>query len=297
MRLVRLDQLDTRPGDAVFRQSFWPPFLLSLLGIPMVVFGIAMLSQRRPGCIDWAFGVCSIVSGLLWAKIYSDSWRAARRETNWLLRVSRSGQIAVKYRTYLNWKFPADEPQVIVMNPDDVLCVRRYDRRLVTKSDDGTMSERRVDLEIVLRHSLSAEIQSALVAERNYPGVGKRFAKSRYKHECVQAFDESVLRLAWRSSRDQIRPKIDVAIEALRRFVAVGPPAKGEDDYSPAALAKLPTAEQDERLRQLAIMDRTLATQTIKMLYNCSTEEAVAQVNRWRLQSPAKGRATGIEPA
>jgi hypothetical protein len=66
---------------------------------------------------------------LLFLWLAAGSWRAARRPTDWLLRI-QGNDVLIKFRSFQNWRMSEDDPQVIVLHRDEIAFVHESLKKL-----------------------------------------------------------------------------------------------------------------------------------------------------------------------
>jgi hypothetical protein len=71
-----------------------------------------------------------------------------------------------------------------------------------------------------------------------------------------------------------VRPGIKQALAAMSQLAPMREMVSGTEDFTPAALRKLPEAEQRQRLAELARRNKLAAIETARELFHCSTTKA-----------------------
>jgi hypothetical protein len=219
---------------------------------------------------------------LLFALISTSIFRAARRETNWLVRI-RGSRVLIKFRSYQNWKMPAEnDVQVVELSPAEIEFVRERRERQVSEGMDqhGTEVARRVEMEIGVKGGDTSELEKALAEDRKRPGWGNEHHRSKSLDYPVAAGD-GVIRVMWKNNSSRVTPGIKRALTELGAVAVVREIESGVEDYSVSALKRLSEEEQRKRLGDLARRDLMGATMTAKTLYGCSLGEARERVEKF----------------
>ncbi|HEY0009821.1 MAG TPA: DUF308 domain-containing protein [Tepidisphaeraceae bacterium] len=284
MRIIQHSQADIRSTDTVFRQSVNKPMMGLLVGIMLMIVGLWVLTMM-PHTLPWFIAVFLILFGLLFTYLFGLNVQAARRDTNWLLRVGASGTISIKFRSYLNWRFSDQEPQVIVLVSSEITSARRVTARRVTSSRDSTQFESQEYVELALHPPIDSALAEALRDERAHRGFGKRH-RTRYHHAPVHLIEGNILRLNWRTAYDSIVPNVAAALDALRPLVPIEADATADEDYSVAALSALSPEEQKQRLIRLAQVEDMKAVTTVRKLYDYSLADSRKYVEELRAAPP-----------
>ena len=178
MRFYKLDQVTISREDHVFKVS--PTFqtigLLMTSGVVLTLLVLAIRSGIHRHVVPAFFG-CAFAGmfGLFTLNSYGSS-RASRMPTNWLLRCHARG-LLIHYRSYRNWRFPADTPQVVGWDYAEIAWVRvAKERRIVPSMAHGANSSEThfmTFVELGLVNPDTTELEKYLSADRNLSaGVG-----------------------------------------------------------------------------------------------------------------------------
>jgi hypothetical protein len=280
VKIQSLNQTSCRPNDAVFGASVVGAAVatISMGGMTMVTAYLAV--HGRIGSFELP-RVLSTGAGLfflLFAWLASRSWRAARRPTNWVMRV-RGNEVLVKFRSYQNWPLSDDDPQVISLRRDEIEFVREAASTLITRNADGAAeSGKQVALEIGLKNADLSALTSALAAEAARPGWGNQRGRTKWLDNPVRTTGDNVIRINWSGTSAAVRPGIQAALRELGHIAKVNDQRKDVQDFTVSALRKLGEQEQKSRLAELAVLDRIKAAGTARELYGCSLGEATQRV-------------------
>ncbi|MBC7785009.1 MAG: hypothetical protein H7144_14315 [Burkholderiales bacterium] len=236
MQIVSLDKITARPSDIVFRQSRVSLAMSTLFGVALTAGGMAFFKSQSGSSdwMPWLWAVLIIATGLLWRSIAFGMLRASWRHTNWLLRTN-GDVVLIKYRSYSNWRFPEDEPQIISLPRSEIAFIRpasewRKTRKLA-HAGGNTISEKFSYLDIGLRNPADG-LQQALMQEMNHAPVGKRFVRTKMVDNPVQVIDPSTIRLTWRSATARIVPGLNGAVDQLGMLAKVHPEVRVDEVIS-----------------------------------------------------------------
>ena len=209
----------------------------------------------------------------LFAVIAFFSFRQRLKPTNWLLRITQWG-ILVKYRSYQNWRMPADDVQVVGLDFSEIAWVRKvHERRNSPHSREAGKTETFTYLEMALANNTDASaLDARLETER------RRLWKFRILTYPVEVMPEGIVRVYWKVNFSGARPTIDEALRCLSPFIRVEQELIVKTELRPAA--QLPLEDQEEELRQLARRDKIGAVKLARELYGCSFQEARDRVER-----------------
>lgn len=171
--------------------------------------------------------------------------------SNWLIRMTDHG-LFVKLRSYLNHRFPEQDPTVLFLPYSEIRSARLVkERRELPDPDDGsrltkTIKTRRL-IEIELAGD-STELGETLADERkrvfNKPNRGGG-GKIRYHHLPVRLASATLLTIEW-----SVVPRVEKFLDALTRHTLVQSVHNSSKDF--VDLQSLTPADQESRLRELA---------------------------------------------
>ena len=157
MRLLRLADVEIGSNDQVFRHPRLPALILWLGGFAAVaaMFFNAYTGKFKPGYI---FGPFVLLFLLLTLKFVT----ARFHPSNWLARTNQTG-IYVQYRSYLNYRLPADDPSVVFISYGEIASARRVRER----------SKPRTRCDELYANAISAVYRTGI--DRRHHGPGLRF--------------------------------------------------------------------------------------------------------------------------
>lgn len=287
LRFLRADEVRKRPGEVTFRERRLPHVLATAItaAISAALLFNSVLAQRLgaeplPAAVGFVGGVGSALLALL----FFAGFRASLRRSNWLLRAAADG-LYVKYRSFRNYKFPAEDPIVVLIPRPEVAWIRarRQDSVRPTRKHEGAQTVRRRFLEIKLYGGDLSELDERLRDERRRTAPGVMGSKTKVLHYPVRVLPDAIVQIDWRSPATGISPRIDRAIRILGRWYRVAD-AVDERQVSPG---KLDRAQQEARLIEMTergeVMDAVVLA---KEIYGFDTTQAKTFVDDLR-EKPA----------
>ena len=219
----------------------------------------------------WQFAWPALLLGMLALIVLSigrfalRSFLASRQPQSWRLRWDAEG-IYLRYRSYLNNRFPADRPAALYLPRREVAWLKARRETLDRPDERGNWGHKRSYrwLEVGLRGLDPAPIQAALAEE----------AKLRSPRGW-RANDYPVAVTREGSLRVQLRDP-EAALARLRRFYAVALP----EETRSGSFADLSREEQESHILALAAAgDRFAAIKTARELYGLNLTEAKRHVD------------------
>jgi hypothetical protein len=171
--------------------------------------------------------------------------------SNWLIRMTDHG-LFVKLRSYLNHRFPEQDPTVVFLPYSEIRSVRLVkERRELPDRDEGNQSSRTIKTRRLIELELagdSTQLAEALANERkrvfNKPNHGGG-GKTRFHHLPVRLASANLLAVEW-----SVVPRADKFLDALTRHTLVQCVHDSSKDF--VNLQSLSRADQESRLRELA---------------------------------------------
>lgn len=126
MRLLRLQDVEIRPNDRLFRHARLRALIVWLAGFAAATasFLHAYTAKWRPGYFFCPFLLFFL---LLTLRIVT----ARFHPSNWLVRMNETG-IYVQYRSYLNYQLPANDPSVVFLSFGEIASARLIKERVQT---------------------------------------------------------------------------------------------------------------------------------------------------------------------
>jgi hypothetical protein len=267
VRLLAFNQTFADRKDIVFRYKPLGPAIATVVLTSLLVSDIYGAVQVRDNGLRFFLIVWGLIL-LLVVWMAQRAWRAALYPTNWLMRI-RDNRVLIKFRNFQNWELSDADLQIIELDRQEIVYVRRVVRKIectsMGGSDTGTRTQNQ--LEMSLQNVQVAMIDAALQAERS-----KRVAQG----SCTTVLnypvelEDNLLRIDWSS----ISPGLKHALAELGKWVPVKEEAKTVNNFAPTALKTLSEDEQRKRIKELAAKDRIAAIRTARELYGCSLAEA-----------------------
>ncbi len=272
MRLLRLADVEIGSNDQVFRHPRLPALILWLGGFAAVaaMFFNAYTGKFKPGYI---FGPFVLLFLLLTLKFVT----ARFHPSNWLARTNQTG-IYVQYRSYLNYRLPADDPSVVFISYGEIASARRVREKVETPdpmhNSSTTQYLRHIELELTgdttaLGSALSSEQSEQAPMEKHVYGS----SSTLYRDYPVSLTTPPFLRIRWNGV-----PGAKKFLDALRRYTVIADPISLTEDFT--RLRSLNHEAQQEKLRDLVRRGQTItAIYTARQLYGCGLTEAKRMVD------------------
>lgn len=278
MRLMRTIEVPESPRDRVFRASKLHAVIFVLVCLGACASLIAFRWPRP----KLAYYICAVILLvlLLGHRFIVERFHPA----NWLVRTSDDG-IYIHFRSYLNERPPSQDGTVVFLAYAEIRSARLIREKISTPGEHGTPQTqfvRWVELELA---DDPAPLAAAIAAECARPGVPEKrwygSSTTLYKDYPVLMQTPPFLRLRW-----QVVPRAPVFLDALRRFVEVGPSIATSESFT--SLQALPREEQTQRLRELDQRGETIAAvYTARRLYGYDLTQATNFVKSLRGGSPS----------
>jgi len=287
MKFYRLSEIPYRGEEVVFKalttgMVVWP-ILYWAIGITLLVLGIRgteVHGLKIPPHVFFYGG--SGVFGLLgWCAF--GNFRARMKPTNWLMRCNSSG-VLIKYRSYLNWRFPAEDVQVVEINYSEMADIRESKETLTSGglgSNDRTVRHLTY-LDIRLVSDETSELETRLAAEQKAeaPPRGPFKYQSKTLDYPVAVLPGGIVRVRWSESAGYaIRPSLAKAMAYLSQHVKVATAVTDNVDLTQTS--HLSAKEGDAHILKLANSgDKIGAVKLARKIYDCSLDDAVAFVDK-----------------
>jgi len=152
-------------------------------------------------------------------------FRASLKPTNWLLRCSSTG-VLIKYRTYLNWRFPTDDVQVVALDYSEIAWARTVKEKRITPSMDSHASSQvqfLTYLDFGLTNPDTSALEANLQRERSLSPDGMVTTRD-YP---VSVSPGGIIELRWSGG---ISPSVTKAIQYLGQHVKIAAVEKRSTD-------------------------------------------------------------------
>lgn len=280
MRLLLLKEVEIDPNDRVFRH----PRILALVvwlaffaAISALFFKAYTDPRWKPGYIFGSFFMLFLLLSLQYVG-------ARFHPSNWLVRMTGAG-IYVQYRSYLNYRMPAEDPSVLFLSFDEIASARLVKERVTTPDPmhpgaATTQFLRYIELELT---GDAAPVAAALGKERSEPApVKKRWYGSTstlYQDYPVKIDTPPYLRIHW-----DVAPGAKKFLEALRPYTQITDTVSLKQDFT--HLQSLTPEDQKKQLRDLAQRGDTIAASYLaRKLYGGTLADAVKTVDTLRREA------------
>jgi len=170
-RLIRLSDVETSPGDRVFRYS---PTRIALLALAGACVAAALVLVDWEGRRRSAYYIAYYIAGVLFLGLVlmRRFFLARLRSSNWLARMRDDG-LLIQFRSYLNYHLPGGDVTVIFIPYQDIRSARLVRERTKIEAQDGTTEETCRLVELELAGDLTP-LSKALAAEPAKPAPGRR---------------------------------------------------------------------------------------------------------------------------
>jgi hypothetical protein len=271
MTFYKLDQVTVSRDDQVFKASPTSQIigLIITSGVILTLLVLAIRCGIHRQIVP-AFFCCAFAGmfGLFALNAYGSS-RASRMPSNWLLRCHARG-LLIHYRSYRNWRFPADAPQVVGFDYPEIAWVRvAKERRIVpSMAQHGANSSEThfmTFVELGLANPDTSELERQLGADRNL-GTGVGMVVGDYP---VQVLPGGIVQMSWSG----MHPSAHHAVECLGRHVKITEPDHRVVDLT--YHSKTPPGEERQKILQLVRSGDVLAAVTMaQQVYGYSLTEA-----------------------
>ncbi len=270
MQLHRLTEAPISDRDLICAYSRVQALVVVCAMVAVTVV-VIFLSALKDSWLGYYFaGVI-----LLFLLIMQKSVTACFQPSNWLVRLTDHG-LLIKFRSYLNGHFPAQDYTVVFIPHAEIRSAKRVDElKEIAELDDNrhpnttTRTQRWLELELAgdtreLAIALANETDTVLRTRR----IGDEKISTRYQHFPVLLPSPQILRIEW-----AVKPKLDVILEKLTRHTMVRPAESARKDL--ANLEDLSRAEQETRLLELAESgDKISAIAMARRLYGYDLGQA-----------------------
>jgi hypothetical protein len=284
MKFYRLGEIPIRSDDQVFKASPTGALIgfivYSGIGIALLLLGISgakIYGLNLPSGLFF-YGGAAIFGLLGWAAW--GQFRARVKPTNWLLRCNSSGVI-IKYRSFENWRFPAEDVQAVGFDYSEIAEIRMVREQRTAPGLGGNRNKQIQDLtclDFCLANADTSALEAHLQAEQKAEPPG-RF-KTIFRDYPVEVLPGGIVQLRWSISGGyKINPSPRKAIEYLSRHVktAVADSTKVDLTYQ----SNLSPEEGDAKILKLAKSgDKTGAVKLTRQIYGSTLSEAVAFVEK-----------------
>ena len=272
MTLLTLQDAGLTNLDVRFRQS---PIVQLIAFVLFFCLGIGAGCWYWFGELPLARALLSGGSILVVSLLFFANFRKALSPANWILAVG-PGRVLVKFRSYLNARFPAADPQVVLLDPSEIAFGRMTKQRIKAPGRRGrneTSFHTFLDLRV---HSVDlTPLKERIKYERILkPQAMGRHTSAKAQHYPVSVAGADTIRIEWRSPRDIVTPGIRKALGALKgQGIAVEPPSREVIDLTEQGRRGLEKAE--DKILYLAERGNLMAaTRLARRAYGLGLTEA-----------------------
>ena len=284
MKFYRLSEIPVRDDDLVFKASttgaFIWPIVYAGIGIALLLCGI---NGAKIYGLNLPSGLVFYGGGAMFGWLGWMAWgqfRARMKPSNWLLRCRSSGVI-IKYRSYQNWRCPAEDVQTVAFDYAEVAEVRLVKEQRTVPGLGGAQAKVRqvlTYLDFYLANADTSFLETHLQAEQRAEPPG-RF-KTIARDYPVETSPGGIVRLRWSYSGGyRISPSVAKAIEYLSRHVkTTGADSKKVDLTYRSNLS--PEAGDADILKLVKSGDKLGAVRLTRQLYGSTLSEAVTFVEK-----------------
>jgi len=276
MRLLRLQDVEIGPNDRLFRHSRLRALIVWLAGfaVTTALFLHAHTGKWPPGYLFGSFLLLFLLLtlGMVTARFHP---------SNWLVRMNETG-IYVQYRSFLNYRLPADDPAVIFLFFGEIASARLVKERAETPDTTKpgatqTQYLRYVELDLScdpapLADALQAELGEPATLEKRWYGT----SSTLYRDYPVTMSAPSTVRIHW-----DVVPGAQKFLAALRPYTVIADPVSLKQDFT--HLKSLSREDQQKQLHELVVRGQNItAIYAARKLYGCSLGEAKQMVDSLR---------------
>ena len=220
MKFYKLDDVVPSNDEQVFKASpvgkciYLTVFsALSLASLLTAIHG--GIHYDRTNIPSTLFYIIAVVLALCAWYAFS-VFRASLKPANWLLRCNRSGVI-IKYRSFLNWRFPTDDVQAVGLDYSEIAWARTVKEKRYTPSMDskgGTEVHFLTYLDLGLKNPDTSALEANLQRERSLSPDGMVTTRD-YP---VSVSPGGIIELRWTGG---ISPSVGDAIKYLSQHIKI----------------------------------------------------------------------------
>jgi hypothetical protein len=235
---------------------------------------LAMMVLNRPPVFGPLFGSFVLLFLLLLQRQLIGRFKPG----NWLVRRTDSG-LYIKFRSYLNYHFPDDDPCVLYVRFDEIARANLLRERLDTPQRNTTAATTSYQTIVELHlHTDWHAAWQAIADEEGRQGPKQKLligtGSTTVNDHPVRTVADGTLQIQWSA-----RPSARAFLSDLAQQVTVTPAEKEHVDL--AQLKHTSAEEQDARLRELVLSGKTIeAIEVKRLLDGSSLEAAKAYVDR-----------------
>jgi short subunit dehydrogenase-like uncharacterized protein len=268
MRIYRLKDCPAADSDFVCRESAllkWVLLLAFLMGAAAIWFAPAKLLWLKI-LVSSTLAVLALLA-IVWL-------RATFDDQNWLVRLGDAG-LRVKFRSYLNRRWPSEDVVVVQLDRREIEFVRAAHERVISHAannghNSGTQTESFGYLELKLRDDVDlSELKQRLAEERDRKPPSGR---AKFHDVPVRVVDDHIVRITWSSVSRRTTPRLTTAVQRVGALAPIAPLLRFETD-----LRVTPTGsrQREDLILQLVERGKTIhAIRETRRLYGYPLAEA-----------------------
>jgi hypothetical protein len=260
MHLLRTADVPASGQDLLFLHSR----ARALIAVgALVAAGVAstVLGWQRHALL--LYYVAAVLLGAL--VVFQGLVTARFRPTNWLVRAANDG-LYIKFRSYLNHRFPADQLTVVFIPYHAIRSARVVRERRDLPDYDASPRGASVTVQrattVVLQLTGDVASVSKAIDDEIRRVMGRDGPSTRYRHAPVRMSSANTLEVDW-----TVMPRARALVDFLSRRGVPTETVDATTDY--AHLETLPRDEQERRLLDLVETGNTIAAiQIARRLYD-----------------------------
>lgn len=273
MKFYKFSEIPIQSDDRIFKASpigACISFIVILaIVIAALLLGIHGGEQYGINLPRAVFYIVAAFAGLFDLFAFQ-SFHASLKPTNWLLRCNSNGVI-IHFRSFLNWRFPAESVQAVGFDYSEIAWVRTVKERRISTSIGNrntrrTQTQQLTFLDLCLANADTTALEKYLQQEINLRPDGVTISMD-YP---VQVLSDGVIELRWSGG---ISPSASKAIQYLSQHIKIADADSRQVDLTHQK--NLQPREEDGKIFELAKSgDEIGAVKLTRQIYGCSLSEA-----------------------
>jgi hypothetical protein len=281
MKYYQLDEIPILKSDRVFRVSAAGKAIAAIIIYGIATGFLVMAINGKRLHAPSPFFYCFAAGAGLFGLFPLGMLRASLRRSAWLARFNEEG-IIIKYRSYLNWRLPADDVQAVGFAWSEIAWAKLVKERRHTPSMDakgGSQISWITYIDIALVNPDTSVLESRLQQERGLSPDGVAVSLD-YP---VRTVPGGIVEISWSGG---ISPSAHKAISLLGNHVKIAELENRVIDLTHHR-GDSPD-EQHSKIAQLATSgDKIAAVTLVRETFGCSLTQANALVEK--MQSKRQG--------
>lgn len=270
LRLLRADEAAPGADDVLVQPRATPSLVVAAVMAWLVwLIGTRYMEGKLPLGAAIFFGAGFALIGA----VGFTGWLRSLRRDAWLMAIGPT-RVLIRFRSFLNYRFPAEDPQLVEVPIRSIAWVRRTRRHITRPSGRATRHGHYSYLDFHLHSADLEPLRRALAREATLKRRGARF-----DHQPVMVTAEGQVRVEMAYNGASTRPRVADVLRLLGERVPVRDEAK-ERIAAERAPAMTPE-EQDAAIRAMIEAGDTMgAIQLARTLHGGSLSDAKARVER-----------------